>query len=52
MPEPKPECCDVTPVLVDLEEELSVTEGELDLVNAWLSDLIAELLSEVPEEMN
>ena len=52
MTKPKPEKRNVTPVLVDLEQELPVTEDELDLVNAWLSDLIAELLSDVPEEAN
>jgi len=51
--EPKPETQrNVTYVRDELDEELPVTEDELDLVEAWLRDLIAELLSEVPEEMN
>jgi hypothetical protein len=52
VPEPKPEPCNATRVLVDLEEQPPVTRAELDLVDAWLSDVIAELLSDVPEESN
>lgn len=52
MPEPKPDDRNVTCVVVELEEELPASDAELELVESFLGDLIAELLSEVPEEAN
>ncbi|MGE3627688.1 MAG: hypothetical protein AB7G34_15085 [Hyphomicrobiales bacterium] len=52
MAEPDHKAQSQTIVTVELADEPPVTESELELIETFLGDLIAELMSEVPEQTN